>query len=93
MRDDLEQTRAETLKKVNRAWVRLIDRVNQAADDGYDVIDPADILADALWSVTQSRVAAGRMPLIEECEFFIREYEAQILAIDRQFPARRRGSS
>ncbi|HET9369122.1 MAG TPA: hypothetical protein VFO19_02705 [Vicinamibacterales bacterium] len=72
---------------VYRAWARLVDRVNQAADQGYDVVDP-DVLSDVVWDVAKRQAAAGRIGLRERCELFIRTYDALFLSIDQQFPAR-----
>lgn len=75
------------LRTVYRAWARLVDRVNQASDQGYDVTDP-DILSDVLWDVAKRQAAAGRVGLVDRYDLFIRAYDGHFLSIDQQFPAR-----
>jgi hypothetical protein len=72
-------------KKVNLAWLLLIERVNQALDDGYDVLNP-DVLGDALWHVAHAQIAAGRTDFVKQCE--VQQYDAHRCDIDRRFPRR-----
>ena len=79
--------RIDMLRSVYRAWARLVDRVNQAADQGYDVGDP-DVLSDVLFDVARRQAAAGRIGLSERYALFIRTYDAHFLSVDQQFPSR-----
>ena len=79
--------RDAALKEAIRAWLALVGRVNQAGEDGYDVLNP-DVLAEAMWEVAQAQIAAGRREVLDQYELFTREYERHMTAIDHRFPRR-----
>jgi hypothetical protein len=74
-------------KQVNLAWLLLIERVNQALADEYDVLNPY-VLSEAVWSLGEAQVAAGRIDFVDHCELLVRHYDAHRNAVDRQFPRR-----
>jgi hypothetical protein len=65
--------------------------VNQAADDGYDLLHP-DVLADAMWSVAQNQIAAGHMDFLQQCDLFVRDYDAHVARIDSLYPRKAGGA-
>ena len=78
--------RQEALIAIKTAWYKLIERINIAADEGYDVLRP-DVLHDWLWTVAENQVAAGRdRPFLDQAQMFVRDYTSAYDDIQQRFP-------
>ena len=78
--------RQEAIMAIKVAWEKLIERVNIAADEGYDVLHP-DVLHDWLWTVAEHQVAAGRdRPFLEQAQMFVKDYKTAYDDIQQRFP-------
>jgi hypothetical protein len=79
--------RHAALTKANVEYYNLVERINQAARDGYDVQNP-DVLSDALRDVACEQAGAEPMGFVEQCEAFAKQYAAHRVIVDFKFPRR-----
>jgi hypothetical protein len=76
-------------RDVQAACRRVVDRVNQAQSDGYNVLR-SDLLCDALGVVIDKyfSIVSPGMSIEEQARIFVRLYDEEVAEIDRAFPSR-----